>query len=540
MLERIKSAIFTEGIIDFHEGLNVVLGDNKGSNSIGKSTLLMIVDFVFGGNTYISHNNDVVANLGHHDFGFTFKFNNTEYHYVRGTENPDTVYKSNNKYEKLHEIKVNDLTKKLKSLYELDSDQLTFRAAVNTYSRVWGKENNNVKKPLHSFAQDNFSQTVTNLIKLFNKYGAIATQDKELKKLEDQRSVLNKASLHKLIPKITKTKFDKNTKEIDALIKEIERLGKSTYSPSGDITEIVSEEMISLREIKKRLLDEKEYYISRLNRTQRTIKKSAGAGFENLLEFFPNVNIEKLQDIESFHQGISSILSDELENAKKELSRKIDKLGKEINQVIKQQEQLLKPDEELNVFIDSLIELSSRLKSLQQENEFYRKLSGIKGSIETKKSELEELKEKIVEEINKAINTKLKEINDLIHDDKRTAPELNLTYSRYDYKFFDNTGTGKAYTNLIIFDLAILTLTKIPFIMHDSFLFKNIEKEAVEQIIKFYNLMTKQVFIAIDIINMYNKETQKILEDKKVILLSNDKLLTIKDWRDSTKKDAEY
>ncbi|MDA2043886.1 DUF2326 domain-containing protein [Bacillus cereus] len=539
MLERIKSAIFAEGIIDFHEGLNVVLGDNKGSNSIGKSTLLMIVDFVFGGNTYISHNSDVVANLGHHDFGFTFKFNNTEYHFVRGTENPDIVFKSNNKYEKLYEIRVNDLTKKLKRLYELDADQLTFRAAVNTYSRVWGKENNNVKKPLHSFAQDNFSQTVTNLIKLFNKYDAIAMQDKELKRLEDQRLVLNKAGNHKLIPKITKTKFGKNIKEIEALIKKIERLGKSTYSPSGDITEIVSEEMISLREIKKRLLDERGYYISRLNRTQRTIKKSAGAGFENLLEFFPNVNVEKLQDIESFHQGISSILSDELENAKKELASKIDELEKEINQVIKKQEQLLKPDEELNVFIDSLIELSSRLKSLQLENDYYNKLSGLKDDIDSQKGELEDLKEKIVEEINKAINTKLKEINDLIHEDKRTAPELNLTYSRYDYKFFDNTGTGKAYTNLIIFDLAILTLTKMPYIMHDSFLFKNIEKEAIEQIIKFYNSMTKQVFIAIDIIDMYNKETQKVLEDKKVILLSNDKLLTIKDWRESNKKDTE-
>lgn len=126
MLERIKSAIFAEGVIDFHEGLNVVLGDNKGSNSIGKSTLLMIVDFVFGGNTYISHNSDVVANLGHHEFGVTFNFNKTEYHFVRGTENPDAVYKSNNKYEKLdeNEMKLNDFTKLLKSLYELESDQL--------------------------------------------------------------------------------------------------------------------------------------------------------------------------------------------------------------------------------------------------------------------------------------------------------------------------------------------------------------------------------------------------------------------------------
>ncbi len=539
MLARIKSAIFIEDTIDFHEGLNVVLGDNKGSNSIGKSTLLMIIDFVFGGNTYISHNSDVVANLGHHEFGYTLKFNNHEYHFVRGTETPDVVYSSNEQYEKLHEMKVNDYTKKLKRLYEMESNQLTFRASVSTYSRVWGKENNNVKRPLHSFAQENFSQTVTKLIKLFNKYEAIELQDKELKKLEEQRQVLNKAGKYKLIPKITKIKYGKNIKDIKSLTKEIERLGTSVYTPSGDVSEIVSDEMISLRKMKKRLIDEREYYISRLNRTTRTIRKSSGAGFENLLEFFPNVNVEKLQNIESFHQGIISILGDELESAKKELSSKIDELEKEINIVIKKQERLLNPDEELNVFIDSLIELSSRLKSLQLENDYYRKLSGIKGNIGTKKGELEKLKEKIIEEINKAINTKLKVINDLIHEDKRTAPELNLTYSKYDYKFFDNTGTGKAYTNLIIFDLAIFILTKLPFIMHDSFLFKNIEKETVEEIIEFYNSMSKQVFIAIDIIDLYNKETQKILEEKKVILLSNERLLTIKDWRDSSKKETE-
>lgn len=39
--------------IRFHKGLNAVIGDNDRSNSIGKSTFLMIIDFVFGGDDYI-------------------------------------------------------------------------------------------------------------------------------------------------------------------------------------------------------------------------------------------------------------------------------------------------------------------------------------------------------------------------------------------------------------------------------------------------------------------------------------------------------
>ena len=37
--------------IRFKDGLNVVLGKEDGTNSIGKSSALLAIDFVFGGNT---------------------------------------------------------------------------------------------------------------------------------------------------------------------------------------------------------------------------------------------------------------------------------------------------------------------------------------------------------------------------------------------------------------------------------------------------------------------------------------------------------
>ena len=70
MLKKISCNIFLQKEIVFHEGLNAIVGDDIASNSIGKSTMLMIIDFVFGGDDYISKNHDVVDNLGHHDFRF--------------------------------------------------------------------------------------------------------------------------------------------------------------------------------------------------------------------------------------------------------------------------------------------------------------------------------------------------------------------------------------------------------------------------------------------------------------------------------------
>ena len=49
MLREIICDKFKEKKIEFYDGLNVVLGDEQGSNSIGKSTFLMIIDYVYGG-----------------------------------------------------------------------------------------------------------------------------------------------------------------------------------------------------------------------------------------------------------------------------------------------------------------------------------------------------------------------------------------------------------------------------------------------------------------------------------------------------------
>ena len=72
MLHEIYCQEFSQKRIRFNSGLNVVLGTNMGDNSIGKSTFLMIVDFVFGGDTY-AKSKDIQRNVTAHDIYFSFK-----------------------------------------------------------------------------------------------------------------------------------------------------------------------------------------------------------------------------------------------------------------------------------------------------------------------------------------------------------------------------------------------------------------------------------------------------------------------------------
>ncbi|MDH8679927.1 AAA family ATPase [Fusibacter bizertensis] len=133
MLKQISSVVFREGTIYFHSGLNTILGDEKGSNSIGKSTLLMIIDFIYGGTSYIKENSDTVKHLGHHNFEFVLELGEKKYYFRRGTENSDIVEECNHMFINTKNLKISEYTSILHNLYISDLIHISFRAAVSTY-----------------------------------------------------------------------------------------------------------------------------------------------------------------------------------------------------------------------------------------------------------------------------------------------------------------------------------------------------------------------------------------------------------------------
>ena len=133
MLKKIICDIFLQKEIKFYEGLNAIVGDDVASNSIGKSTMLMIIDFVFGGDDYINKNHDVVDNLGHHDFRFVFNFNNKDYFFVRSTNKYKFVSICDEKFEVLKSIATEEFTAWLQEKYDCQLESLSFRGIVGRY-----------------------------------------------------------------------------------------------------------------------------------------------------------------------------------------------------------------------------------------------------------------------------------------------------------------------------------------------------------------------------------------------------------------------
>ncbi|RJW38509.1 DUF2326 domain-containing protein [Lachnospiraceae bacterium TF09-5] len=535
MLKKIYCDKFLQKEVKFHNGLNAIVGDNIASNSIGKSTMLMIIDFVFGGEDYIKKNHDTVDQLGHHEFRFVFEFLDKEYFFIRNTNKYKFVSKCNEKFEIIDTDKTEKFTAWLQEQYMCQLEDLSFRNIVGRYFRIYGKENLNERKPIQYFEKEKPPLSISALLKLFDKYKALKAFEVQIETLNSEKTTLVDAAKKDLIPHVvTKTLFGKNEKKIIELNQQLELLKKDIVAASTDIEALVSKEILKLRREKSDLITKKNGLESRLIRTQTNLKNrniNIQTELNQFVHYFPNFNIERVQEVEGFHKTITQILKGELQVAEKDLKIEIDKIEKQILLIDKEIEKKLSIKNAPKFAVDKVVELVAEIKQLNDENGYYIKKKSIEENIASATVDLDILREKALDEICNQINVKMYELNKKIYTDGRRPPTLNIHGNKYTFNTYGDTGTGTAFANLISFDLALLDLTCLPAVAHDLPLLKNIENIALENIIDLYSKSNKQIFIAIDKLNSYSKTAADIIEKYKVLSLSKDSILFIRNWK---------
>lgn len=224
MLSEISCEHFKQKKISFKSGLNVILGDDKGINSIGKSTALMVVDFVFGGNSFLDHNAGAVREYGAHSYEFCFIFENLNYYFSRNTLSPDEVSICDQNYKLIKNISIDAYTALLKDKYKLIGSVGSFRSLVNTYARIWGKSNYDIVKPLSSFPKQADAIAVTNLIDLFEHLSSILDAKTKAEKEIERFKILRKSIKLEFIPKVTKTQHKENIQKIVEIDLELQKI----------------------------------------------------------------------------------------------------------------------------------------------------------------------------------------------------------------------------------------------------------------------------------------------------------------------------
>lgn len=260
--------------------------------------------------------------------------------------------------------------------------------------------------------------------------------------------------------------------------------------------------------------------------------------FLQLTEFFPEVDLGRIKEVQGFHNQLRLVLSDELKAEEEKLQHTLEKISLELKENDQRIQKLTGLTTQVENAMEQMLELAAKQEQLQNQLSIYEDNNmEAAQKVETGKA-LAQILGTTTFEIQTQVNAKILEYSGDIATSNSKAPELNLTAKNYKYGVEDNTGTGKAYTDLLLFDIAILSLTQLPILIHDSFLFNNIDDLTKQSFIRLYNrFQNKQIFISLD--QFYGKddeEINQILFNSTRLTLTGHNMLYGQDWRKSKPK----
>lgn len=535
MLIQIDCIHFSSGPLRFREGLNAIIGDDRGKNSIGKSTALMIIDFAFGGETYLTQNAGAISILGEQTYSFCFKFQGKFFYFRRSTSEPTFVDICDEKYNSTNRITIELYTTSLKEFYKLETEG-SFRSIVSPFCRIWKKGNHDSDHPFSGHGKESQQKSISRLMDMFAQLSRIEELSSALQDIAKEKGVLNKSMQLDIIPKIGVVAYRKNEKLISSNQSELANI-KSGFSNALSAYEaIFSEALQELGAKRQSLLSEASELSARINRLNRDIngvKTPLPANIKLITEFFPQANVTRMVQIEKFHKKIGKILQGEIESAIEIDQARLNSVRTDLSVLDLHIEGILRAKGTPQDIFTRVLDIKSETDRATRENEYYDRKLAIAEQFKTAKDTLFEMQQNLLEEIAGKINIELEKSNSIVYGQDRKPPLLSFpTPNKYIFESHHDTGTGKSYFNLIAFDLAMLDLTGLPFCIHDSILFKNIEIAAMEKLLHLMDMFyTKQIFISIDEVAKFDSDTQLTLFRNMSAKLDENNLLFNKDWR---------
>ena len=537
MLKEIQCSLFNHARISFHQGLNIILDDDDAKNSIGKSTALMVIDFAQGGDSFVKDEAGAIRALGHHHYNFSFAFAGQPYFFSRSTDASDVVYVCDKDYARLSELSVKEYRGMLKELYGLESLESSFRSIVSPFARIWRKGGLEPDQPFVSSPKESSGTAISLLIDLFERSADIASEKKVIDEQKERKKLISDSMNANIIPNINNTRYKANTKIIAENTVQIEQLKRGFSGALNAYEALFDENLRRKQQRKNELLRSRSELYSKLKRLQREISgitPRLAANIALVSEFFPTVNVERLEQVEAFHQKIGSIVKNELKNELAAAQLEESALTSEIMSLEQQIQSSLKSKGMPDDLFKSIYDLKETTDKAAEENKYFEQKALLEEAIKISGDRLNGIYAKIFLDIEAKLNLKLKAFNKVVYGPTRNSSELRIKSSNsYIFTSPEDTGTGKSYAGLIGFDMAMLSLTRLPFVVHDSVIYKNIEVVATKRILRILAaIKTKQIFLSFDEAQKFGIQTEQLLRKFTVLKLSHDDLLYNKDWRD--------
>ena len=501
--------------IDFHQGLNTVLGSVGGSNALGKSTFLWIIDFAFGGDGYCPPDSDIKQYVKDHTIRFTFLFDGVYHYFDRNTATPKEVSRCDKSGHLIEHLSLSDYRTFLAESYRpgVPFDEITAR-----FFRIYGKENTYEKYPYLERPREKDDKAVDFLLRLFGKgnvLSAIRAAEEETGIKEDQW--LKTRQKPKSFEKIeeNETIIASLRERLSGLLEQ-DKASLSLLGLETESFETVARLQKELRALSRQRDKLKSHREAVKNGNIHFINTPVAEDFAELQEFFPTANVRELAQIEDFHRQLHVILQKEIDDEVARLDPLIAGCDREIARLSEKLSSTGVASEVTKRVLSQCVSVSKQIDRLEEEN---RELQHEKEQQEERVLAERRFEALIADRIAatddvvRQINDKLKELNDTVTDGEENAPTITISDNKeITFGTRGNTSEGTAFKSMVLYDLALLSLTSLPALIHDGNVLQSISRDNFAEIRALYRSCGKQVFIAVDKEETENPDETVVLE----------------------------
>jgi DNA repair exonuclease SbcCD ATPase subunit len=204
-------------------------------------------------------------------------------------------------------------------------------------------------------------------------------EKKPLKKLRKLTQAFKNAGTYRYVPIVdTKRQFKENLNKIEQLKQKLSDLQSENNEGSLNLDDMQAARLREIRNDLSQLREQKNIYLSRLN----VIKSNEEAGpkryrnnYHELEQFFPDVDIQRIEKIDKFHHQITKFLKLEFEREKNTIEENVEDLSHHISQLVNEA-QKIKNQQGPNVqtaLLNEYADKKAELKQLEDENKNYQK-----------------------------------------------------------------------------------------------------------------------------------------------------------------------
>lgn len=518
--------------ITFEKGLNTILGASRASNSIGKSTFLMIIDFVFGGKDYVTLNNDVERNIGIHEIKFTFQFGENTYYFSRSTGDHTKVMECNEKYEPVKEITLDTYCNFLSLQYGMQNLGASFRELVSGFFRIYGRYNYDERHPLKAHQNDTMETGIRRMLQLYGKYAPVGDLAALVEEAESKEKTYKNAYKFQYIRGVTRQEdYKKNEARIAELQAKKEELARGS---TQDLLDMDSVQAARLSDLKRQLANlhrQKTRLRSQLAAMKADMEideSSFKRDYSELREFFPDAAIKHIEEIDGFHRKLKSVLNSEYKDSQRKIEDTMELLDVQISVLEQEISEVNATPHLTQALLDSYSGIDREMKNLRDANEYYIKKDELQTTREELQARLDSLIEELTAELQTGINIQLRELNDIVCNGRKTAPSIAISNAKkYVFTTPNDIGTGSQTRGMFLFDLVTAENTLLPAVVQDSMSVKQVEDPVMLRILELYRRSSKQFFVAIDKGESYtdeNKIPEIIKETTRLKLLPGHEL----------------